>query len=112
MPSDARSALLDIASHIVLARRWTGGLTLEQFSEDRKTFYAVTRRLEIISEASRRLPTDVKQTGADVPWVAIRDAGNIYRHQYDSVLESRIFNTVKQSLNELDAFVAQELARS
>jgi uncharacterized protein with HEPN domain len=67
MPSDPRSALLDIAAHILLARTWTDGLTLEQFSEDRKTFYAVTRGLEIISEASRRLPADMKQRGHDVP---------------------------------------------
>jgi uncharacterized protein with HEPN domain len=33
-------------------------MTLEDFIGDRKTVYAVTRALEIISEAARRLPDD------------------------------------------------------
>jgi uncharacterized protein with HEPN domain len=111
MPSDAHTALSDIAQHITLARIWTAGLTIETFSEDRKTFYAVTRCLEIISEATRRLSPDVIARGPHIPWRLIRDAGNVYRHQYEAVLEQNVFATVAHSLNELDAFVAQELAR-
>ena len=61
MPSDAATAALrDIAYHIDLAVRFAAGFDYEAFRADLCTVYAVTRCLEIISEASRRLPDDLK----------------------------------------------------
>ena len=48
-------------------------------------FYAVTRRLEIISEASRRLPEDLKARHSSILWKEMAGAGNVYRHGYESV---------------------------
>jgi len=60
MPSErVRKALLDIRDNIALAREWSGDRSHEAFASDRVVFYAVTRCLEIISEASRRLPPDL-----------------------------------------------------
>jgi uncharacterized protein with HEPN domain len=53
---------------------------LADFAQDRMRFHAVTRYLEIISEASRRLPVDLRHRHPHSPWRDIRDAGNIYRH--------------------------------
>ena len=58
------------------------------FAQDRKTVYAVVRALEIISEASRRLPTEITGRHAEIDWVAIAAAGNVYRHEYEAVDES------------------------
>jgi uncharacterized protein with HEPN domain len=56
MPFDrAYAALVNTEFNIDLAARFLEGFTYETFCEDLKTFYAVTRALEIISEASRRL---------------------------------------------------------
>jgi len=61
MRSDtAIAALRDIAHHIDLALGFTAGFDYEAFVADPRTVYAVTRCLEIISEASRRLPDDLK----------------------------------------------------
>jgi uncharacterized protein with HEPN domain len=52
MPSKSPElALHDILHHIDLATSWTEGFTLETFIADQRTMYAVTRCLEIISEA-------------------------------------------------------------
>ncbi len=57
MPSKSTvAALRDILHHVDLAARFAAGLDYERFRDDDKTVYAVTRCLEIISEASRRLP--------------------------------------------------------
>jgi uncharacterized protein with HEPN domain len=60
MPSrSVNTALRDILHHIDLATNFAAGF--DRASKlDIKTAYAVTRCLEIISEASRRLPDDVK----------------------------------------------------
>lgn len=65
-------------------------MRFEAFTDDLKTFYAVIRALEIISEASRRLPDEMKARHPDVPWRSIRDAGNFYRYSYDNVAASFI----------------------
>ena len=54
----AIAALRDIAHHIDLALSFTEGFDYEAIVADPRTVYAVTRCLEIISEASRRLPDD------------------------------------------------------
>ena len=56
----AVAALRDMAYHIDLAIRWTEDFTVERFCADLRTIYAMTRCLEIISEASRRLPAEMK----------------------------------------------------
>jgi uncharacterized protein with HEPN domain len=54
---------------------------------DRKTLYAVIRALEIISEATRRLPDEMKARHASIDWTAVAAAGNVYRHEYEGVDE-------------------------
>ena len=71
--------------------------------------YATVRALEIVSEASRRLPQSLRDRHPDLPWRAIRDAGNFYRHQYDNVLESFVLTTVRDRLPPLLVAVEQEL---
>jgi uncharacterized protein with HEPN domain len=55
MPSkSAEIPLRDILHHIDLAGRFVAGIDYAAFHDDARTVYAVTRCLEIISEASRR----------------------------------------------------------
>ena len=110
MPSDAvRDALLDISDNIHLARSFVAGLDLAAFQTLRLHVYATTRALEIVSEASRRLPDVLRARHPHLPWRAIRDTGNFYRHQYDNVLESFLWTTVHDDLPPLLAAVEQEL---
>ncbi|MDP1738114.1 MAG: DUF86 domain-containing protein [Caulobacter sp.] len=108
----AQKALLDIRENILLAQTWTEGLTLVRFAEDRMVFYAVTRCLEIISEASRRLPPELKRRHSKIEWRGMRDAGNIYRHDYDGVQEHIILRTVREALPPLLRTVQVEINAS
>ncbi|MEO8659500.1 MAG: HepT-like ribonuclease domain-containing protein [Bryobacteraceae bacterium] len=69
------------------------------------------RALEIISEASRRLPADLKARHPGVDWTAIAASGNIYHHEYGRVDEQLIWHTIREDLHPLNAIVADELAR-
>ena len=60
MPCEGEARLRDIEHHINLATQFVAGLNYEEFQTDRRTVYAVIRCLEIISEASRRLPDEMK----------------------------------------------------
>lgn len=110
LSSAAIAALIDIRYNIALAREFVEGFDLRTCKGDLKTFYATTRALEIISEASRRLPDDVKERHSQIEWRDMRDAGNQYRHEYDDVSPTLVWKTVKASLPPLLMAVEAELA--
>jgi uncharacterized protein with HEPN domain len=104
-------SLVDILQNIHLATVFAEGMTYETFCADLRTVYAVTRCLEIVSEASRRLPQELKARHADIPWTDIAGAGSVYRHSYEDVLERILWHTLKQGLEPLKAVVEEELRR-
>jgi uncharacterized protein with HEPN domain len=73
--SDPQKRLLHIRDNIYLARTFVDGIAYEAFRDNQLVLYAVTRALEIISEASRRLPDDMKARHPDLPWNERRDRG-------------------------------------
>jgi uncharacterized protein with HEPN domain len=104
-----RDALEDIRDNIARAMRFIDGLDLDGFLADDKTFYAATRCLEIISEASRRLPSTFKERFPNIPWKDVAGSGSIYRHNYEDIQERRIWKTIHEALPALRAVVDAEL---
>ena len=111
LSSKARQALFDIRDNGQLTRAFVVGLSFEDFERDRRTFYAATRALEIISEAARRLPSELRERHPHLPWRAIMGVGNIYRHNYDEVAEERVWRTIHDGIPALLAAVAEEIER-
>jgi uncharacterized protein with HEPN domain len=112
MPSNSpHGALRDILLNIELARSFVAGLSFDQFRTDRRTVYAATRCLEIISEASRKLPEDLKARHPHIPWVDIAAAGNVYRHDYEDVLDRIVWRTVHESLQQLKMAADAEIEK-
>jgi uncharacterized protein with HEPN domain len=113
MPSEtAQAALHDILHHIDLANEFTRGFTAETFKQDLRTIYAVTRCLEIISEASRRLPAELKVRHPDIAWKQMAGAGNVYRHDYEDVAAHFVWDTVLRALPPLKAALDGEVDQS
>jgi uncharacterized protein with HEPN domain len=112
MPSDPPvGPLTDIRENIGLAFLFIADASVDQFLADRRTVYAVTRCLEIISEASRRLPAELKARHPHIRWQGMAGAGNVYRHDYEKVLDRGVWDTVKDSLKPLLLVVEEELRR-
>ncbi|WP_416670065.1 HepT-like ribonuclease domain-containing protein [Egbenema bharatensis] len=51
---DIRNSLQDILTTIEMAEQFVAGMTFEQFQDDPKTIFAVTRALEVIGEATKQ----------------------------------------------------------
>lgn len=109
MHSDLADVLADIAEHIELATRFVSGLSYEDFENDIRTQYAVTRCLEIISEASRRISDDLKTRHPHIPWRNIAGAGNVYRHDYEDVAARLVWETVQIALPPLQVAIKEEM---
>ena len=111
MPSDASPVLQDIERHMNLASEFVAGSDREAFQNDTRTVFAVIRCLEIISEATRRLPDELKARHPSIPWRDIAGAGNVYRHDYEDVAAKLVWDTVQVALPALQAVIAQEIER-
>jgi uncharacterized protein with HEPN domain len=85
------------------------GLDQDSFRSDRRSIYAVTRCLEIISEASRRLSAEIVARHPTIPWHQIRAAGNHCRHEYDNVSPGVPWTSVHHSLGDLERAVVVEI---
>jgi uncharacterized protein with HEPN domain len=113
MPSNSlQTALRDIQHHIELSAQFIAGFDQASFKNDVRTIYAVTRCLEIISEASRRIPDEVKVRHPSINWKGMAGAGNVYRHDYEDVAAEFVWETVKRSLPPLLAVIEGELKRN
>ncbi len=93
-----------------MAEQFVAGMTYATLKDDYLHLYAVVRCLEIISEASRRLPEDLKARHPNIAWRDMAGAGNIYRHDYEDVAANRVWRTLTLSLPALRSVVEQELA--
>ena len=77
------------------------GLDAERFVGDRRARQLVERNLEIISEASRHLPRDLKEGEPDIPWDAIAGIGNVLRHDYHRADPLILWETCRADLPPL-----------
>ena len=113
MPSkNPAQRLRDILENIDAIETFTVGMNFEQFELDRKTVYAVTRALEIISESSRRLPDELKRRHSEIDWRAVAAAGNVYRHEYEGVDDALVWHTLQHDLARLRKVAEAELERA
>jgi uncharacterized protein with HEPN domain len=105
MPPTLTDRLAHILEAINDIQTLVSGKTLHSFADDRYLRMTVERALEIISEASRSIPHDVKARQADVNWLAMADLGNRLRHTYHRIDAKVLWQIVEHDLPPLKAFV-------
>lgn len=105
-----KQRLEDVLASIDEIGSFLDGLAYEDFAADRRTYHAVVRCLEIISEASRHLPASFKARHDSIDWRQIADAGNVYRHAYDAVTPRRIWDTAIH-LDAMRPLIVAEVAK-
>ncbi len=102
--------LVDMIEAIELIDDEIAGLTLRDFAQDKRKRWLVERGLEIISEASRRLPEVMKLRHPHIPWRQIAGIGNILRHEYEHVAYDVLWRVAQDDLPVLEKFCREELA--
>ncbi len=78
---------------------------------DRIALRALERLIEILSEASRHLPQDLKDRHPSIEWRRVADIGNWLRHAYQSVDPRLLINIVAHHLPHLRSILLAEQAR-
>jgi uncharacterized protein with HEPN domain len=103
--------LTDIIEAIENIRDKAGTTPLDEFRQDWEQQWIVQRGIEIVSEASRRLPDTVKAKYPEIPWPKIAAVGKVLRHEYRQISPPLLWEIVQHHLTPLDAACRAELAR-
>ena len=104
--------LADMVQAMERLQKLMDGVTVGEFGDDWQRQWLVERGIEIISEASRHLPDDVKSRHPDIPWRKVAGIGNILRHDYESIAAPVLWAVVQNDLPPLGLVCREELARA
>jgi uncharacterized protein with HEPN domain len=109
--SDPIQRFQDILANIDRIEKHTAGMDATTFLEDLKTYDAVERCLERISEAAKKLGSVAGELCPGIPWPELRGIGNVLRHEYDRIEGIRLWTTVERDLPALKIAVEAALQK-
>lgn len=101
MDRDYKLFIKDIKECINLIEEYTKNISEEQFKKDLKIQDAVIRRLEIIGEASKRIPKSVRNANKHIDWESFAMYRNFITHSYFEASLDRIWNITQIRIPKL-----------
>ena len=108
---DCKLYLDDILEATARIERYTKGLTLERLRKDNLTIDGVVRNLEIIGEAAKNIPANVKEKHPVIEWKKIAGLRDILAHEYYGIDLEIIWDIVENKLPVLKKEIARLLKK-
>lgn len=100
-PRDWRIRVEHILSAVEEIFLYTKNLSCDDFLGDDKTKRAVERCFEIIGEAAKHIPADVRDRTAQIPWRRVIAYRNVLAHDYDKSRDMMMWLTIQNELPDL-----------
>jgi len=106
---DYKLYLKDILAAIESIEAFVEGMDLETFRADDKTASAVIRKFEIIGEAAKGVPEEIRRSYPKVPWKEMAGMRDRLIHFYSGVDYGLVWRTIKERLPEVKPQIAEIL---
>jgi len=103
MPRDYKQQLDDILQAITSIREYVRDMDYKAFEADRKTQDAVIRNLEVVGEAARTVPDEVKDKAAEIEWYKIIALRNILIHEYFGINLKIVWDVIQNKLDAVES---------
>jgi uncharacterized protein with HEPN domain len=110
MKRDFRDFLQDILTAIVDTESFVKDFTYEQFVEDRKTLYAVVRSIEVIGEATKNLPEQLKADYPEVPWKRMMGMRDKLIHGYFGIDFKTLYKAATEDIPPVKPLIEKMIA--
>ena len=88
----------DILESVEKIEEYTNSISEAEFLKNTQSQDSVIRRIEIIGEAVKRIPSEFRDKHPDIPWKKIAGMRDILAHEYASVLMSRVWKVAKEDI--------------
>ncbi|ORE97726.1 HepT-like ribonuclease domain-containing protein [Aurantimonas sp. 22II-16-19i] len=108
---DPRVRLQHILENIDGILSHTEGLAFETIVGDFVLVRAVERSIQIISEAAKELPPELRSQEPDVPWQRIIGIGSFLRHEYNRINQNDIRSILAVHLPALRPAIIRLMTR-
>ncbi len=92
----------DIIDSINDIKQFVESMEHEEFKDDKKTSNAVVRSLEIIGEAAKKIPTEVKNKHPSIPWRKMAGMRDKLIHEYSGVDLDIVWQTVQKDIPKVE----------
>lgn len=96
-----RFYLTDMIGFASNALSYTAGLSKAEFVADTRTYDATLRNLELIGEAARNIPEEVRSAHPEIPWRMIIATRNRLIHAYLGIDDDTIWSIIQDDVPEL-----------
>jgi len=93
--------ILDVLSSIQEIGEFTKDMNFEEFIKDRKTVNAVIRSLEVMGEAVKKIPVEIRDRYPEIPWKYIAGMRDKLIHEYHGVDLEIVWEVVKKEVPPL-----------
>jgi uncharacterized protein with HEPN domain len=101
MSREWESYLKDILESCEKILRFTEKLTPVEFTADDRTYDAVVRNLEIIGEAAKHLPNEVRALLPAIEWRKVAGLRDMLAHAYFGIDNDILWDIVRNKVPEL-----------
>ena len=106
---DYRDYLQDILDAVKDIENFVDDMSFEQFEKDRKTLNAVVRSIEVIGEASKKIPSSLRTKYETLPWKKMTGMRDKLIHAYFGVDTETLWKTVKDDIPPLKQLIQKML---
>lgn len=110
MKREYEDYLNDIVEAVAAIERFVEGMNFEEFREDQKTLFAVTRAFEVLGEAAKKIPLTLKKKHPDIPWREMAGMRDKLIHEYFAVDVSVLWKTIQEDLPLIRSVIARLLS--
>lgn len=101
MSRDERLYLEDIRESCQRILRYTQGMSFDAFVNNQMAYDAVLRNIDVVGEAAKHIPDDIRKNQTDIDWRRIAGMRDIVAHHYFSIHNEIVWDVVSNKIPEL-----------